>query len=107
MPSTSHPSPAQRTAGKSAATTMNGRERAESAEDGEERDVVLADAHVEGRAERLLGIALRLAQAQRDHRGVRDREREHRAERVEVAEERDALAAGELGGPIMPIAATV
>ena len=51
-----------------------------------------------GRAERLVGIAFRLAQAQRDHRGVRDREREHRAERVEVAEERDALAAGDLGG---------
>ena len=44
-----------------------------------------ADADVERRAERPLEVGL--LEAQRDHRDVRDRERDHRAEGVEVGQQ--------------------
>ena len=62
-----------------------GGERAERAEHGGERDQSAADAHVPGHP--VGALAVGLLDAQRDHRDVRGREREHRAERVEVAEE--------------------
>ena len=76
----------RRRPGAGTTVTTNADRGAEAADHGEHRDVAPADLRVPGRPVGPWEVGLGHPQA--DHREVGDRERQHRAERVEVAEER-------------------
>ena len=99
-PAASQPSPAYRVGASCTTTTNQASPVAGAAEDGEERPVDAAEADARRHAVRLLDR--RRLPAQLDHGGVRDREREHRAERVHAADEVDVPGQHERGSRRRP-----